>query len=222
MDDLSTYTCKYCNKICKNKNSLAQHEIRCKSNPNRLESAFVKFNKERDRVWNKGLTKETNISIKRQGNAISQRWKKYGSPNKGKVMSDEQKEKISISRINFLKENPDKIPYLLNHSSKISYPEQYFIELFERENIDLQYHKQVGLYQLDFYNDDKKLYLEIDGEQHYQEKSIERDKKRTEKLKERGWNIIMRIRWAEWKTYSYDKRIEILKTIKTYLNTDKI
>lgn len=59
MDDLITYTCKYCNKICKNKNSLAQHEIRCKFNPNRLESAFVKFNKERDKVWNKGLTKET-------------------------------------------------------------------------------------------------------------------------------------------------------------------
>ena len=136
-------------------------------------------------------------------------------------MSDEQKEKISISRINFLKENPDKIPYLLNHSSKISYPEQYFIELFERENIDLQYHKQVGLYQLDFYNNDKKLYLEIDGEQHYQEKSIERDKKRTEKLKEHGWNLIMRIRWAEWKTYSCDIRIVIINNIKAHLYVNK-
>lgn len=27
--------CIYCNKLCKNKNSLAQHECRCKSNPNR-------------------------------------------------------------------------------------------------------------------------------------------------------------------------------------------
>lgn len=28
--------CKYCNKECKNKNSLAQHECRCKDNPNRI------------------------------------------------------------------------------------------------------------------------------------------------------------------------------------------
>ena len=28
--------CKFCNKICKNKNSLAQHEIRCKLNPNKI------------------------------------------------------------------------------------------------------------------------------------------------------------------------------------------
>jgi hypothetical protein len=28
--------CKYCNKLCKNLNSLKQHEVRCKSNPNRI------------------------------------------------------------------------------------------------------------------------------------------------------------------------------------------
>ena len=31
------YICKFCGKECKNKNSLTQHEIRCKENPNRLE-----------------------------------------------------------------------------------------------------------------------------------------------------------------------------------------
>lgn len=30
------YICKYCGRICKNKNSLAQHEIRCKENPNHI------------------------------------------------------------------------------------------------------------------------------------------------------------------------------------------
>jgi nitrite reductase/ring-hydroxylating ferredoxin subunit len=28
--------CKYCNKECKNKRSLAQHELRCKCNPNKI------------------------------------------------------------------------------------------------------------------------------------------------------------------------------------------
>lgn len=30
--------CKYCNKECKNLNSLRQHEIRCKLNPDKIES----------------------------------------------------------------------------------------------------------------------------------------------------------------------------------------
>lgn len=34
--DYSNLICKYCNKTCKNKNSLVQHELRCKENPNRL------------------------------------------------------------------------------------------------------------------------------------------------------------------------------------------
>ena len=28
--------CKYCGKLCKNKNSLAQHECRCDKNPNKI------------------------------------------------------------------------------------------------------------------------------------------------------------------------------------------
>ena len=30
--------CQYCGKECKNKNSLAQHEIRCNNNPNKINS----------------------------------------------------------------------------------------------------------------------------------------------------------------------------------------
>ena len=217
MENLFNYICKYCGKECKNANSLRNHERLCKSNPNRQESSFVKYNKTKGDVWNKGLTKETNDSLRRAGEKLKRHLEKFGAPNKGKSMSDEQKKKISVSRTNFLKENPDKIPYLLNHSSKISYPEQYFIELFNLENIDLQYHKQVGLYQLDFYNEDKKLYLEIDGEQHYQEKSIERDEKRTQNLSSKGWKLIMRIRWSEWKTYSEIEKKKVIEFIKDSL-----
>ena len=217
MENLYNYICKYCGKECKNINSLRNHERFCKSNPNRKESPFVKYNKIRGDVWNKGLTKETNDSLKRAAETLKKRWEIYGNPNKGKSMSDEQKKKISISRSKFLKENPDKIPYLLNHSSKISYPEQYFIELFSLENIDLQYHKQIGLYQLDFYNEDKKLYLEIDGEQHYQEKSIKRDEKRTQNLSSKGWKLIMRIRWTDWKTYSEIEKKKVIEIIKETL-----
>lgn len=37
--------CKFCNKECKNSNSLKNHERLCKLNPSRAESSFIKANK---------------------------------------------------------------------------------------------------------------------------------------------------------------------------------
>lgn len=211
--------CQYCNKSCKSMNSLRNHERLCKMNPNRHESPFVQYNKTKGNVWNKGLSKETDERLAKTSKTLKAAYSsgQYVSYNKGTIMSDEQKLKISKSRKKYLEDHPDRVPYLLNHSSKISYPEQYFIELFDLENIDLQYHKQIGLYQLDFYNEDKKLYLEIDGEQHYQEKSMERDEKRTHNLSSKGWELIMRIRWAEWKTYSEIEKKRVIDIIKDSL-----
>lgn len=31
------YICKYCGRVCKSKNSLVQHKVRCKSNPEHIE-----------------------------------------------------------------------------------------------------------------------------------------------------------------------------------------
>lgn len=41
MDNVKTYICKYCLKVCKNKNSLVQHEIRCKENPNKINLEYL-------------------------------------------------------------------------------------------------------------------------------------------------------------------------------------
>ena len=54
-----TYTCKYCGKICKNKNSLAQHEIRCKENPNRIVNKCNHNSKPKN--TNKWLDKLVNV-----------------------------------------------------------------------------------------------------------------------------------------------------------------
>ena len=67
--------CKYCGKECKNLNSLHNHERLCKLNPNRQESPWVKYNLTKGNVWNKGLTKETDDRVKRQGQTFSQRVK---------------------------------------------------------------------------------------------------------------------------------------------------
>ena len=112
------------------------------------------------------------------------------------------------------------MPYLLNHSSKISFPEQYFIDVFENEKIPFRYHKQIGIYQLDFYNDDLKLYIEIDGEQHFQTKAIERDLARDKYLEFLGWKG-MRIRWSTFKRLDDNGKIEMINRIKLFYNSKK-
>ena len=59
-------SCKYCNKLCKNENSLVQHECRCKQNPNRIKivNNLDSYNHNPNHhAWNKGLTKETDARV---------------------------------------------------------------------------------------------------------------------------------------------------------------
>jgi very-short-patch-repair endonuclease len=118
---------------------------------------------------------------------------------KGRKHSQKTKDILSEKRKKFLQDNPDKVPYLLNHKSKgPSYPEIYWKDVLDSE--DLKYHEQysVGTYSLDFAFPGKKIDLEIDGEQHYVDpRIVEHDKKRTQFLEENGWKII-RVRWSEY------------------------
>lgn len=71
MDDLF---CKYCGKQCKNLNSLKQHEIRCKDNPDKI---ICKSNGNHvgHPAWNKGLTAETDKRVKMNSEAVSRFYK---------------------------------------------------------------------------------------------------------------------------------------------------
>lgn len=118
----------------------------------------------------------------------------------------------------FLERNPDKVPYLLNHSSKISYPERYFMFVFKKEKIDLEYHVQISRYQLDFCDLKQKKYIEIDGESHYVDnKTIKIDKERTEFLEKLGWKCF-RIRWKDYKKLNFDERKKKKNKIKEVEN----
>lgn len=144
--------------------------------------------------------------------------------------SQETKDKISASRKKYLLENPDKVPYLLNHSSKESYPEKYFTEVFKNEGIDVVKNFRIGLYQLDFSIPEKKIDIEVDGSQHYFDKKIvDSDIKRTKFLEENGWDVI-RINWSHYsKLYLYEKElfvnklkkyVECLTKIKPFIKMD--
>lgn len=64
---LTTQYCRYCNKECHSINSLKQHELRCKENPDRKD-----FNKlaEYSTHHRKGKTKETSEEIAKQANIL--------------------------------------------------------------------------------------------------------------------------------------------------------
>lgn len=148
----------------------------------------------------------------KEGNRL--RIKIHGRPK----LTEEHKQKISKVRREYLKNNPDKVPYKLNHYSKrTSYAEKYFIDLIEKEKIDLKHHKNINVYELDFYNEEKMFYFEVDGDQHYLDKRIiESDKRRNEYLFNLGW-FGVRIRWSTYQKLEYHQKEEIVKKLKMYL-----
>ena len=136
---------------------------------------------------------------------------KLSNIGKKRKLSIETKNKISKSRKKYLQENPDKVPYKLNHSSKESYPEKYFNELFINENIKVERYYYIGLYELDFCIVDKKIDIEIDGEQHYVDERIEKsDINRNKFLENLGWTII-RIRWNDKRNYIVELKRKIVE-----------
>jgi very-short-patch-repair endonuclease len=76
-----------------------------------------------------------------------------------------------------------------------SYPEQYFINLFNNQNI-INWEKDYpcGKWFIDFAFIDKMIALEIDGSQHEYTDRKESDEKKDKYLIENGWNVI-RIKW---------------------------
>jgi len=132
--------------------------------------------------------------------------------------SDETKKKISEIRKKYLQENPDKVPYKLNHSSKESYPEKYFTEVFGNEGIEVVKSFNIGIYELDFCILDKKIDIEIDGSQHYyDEKIVESDKRRNKFLEDNGWDII-RINWSDYQKLGFEYKKEYISNLKSYIN----
>ena len=212
--------CKYCGKQYFSLNALIQHEIRCRKNENRINIENSAKN-----IINYNLSdkhKNTNKYIKAMENNLpkpvcsNETKKKISDKLKGRVLSEETKKKISDTRKKQLEENIYASSWLSNHSSKPSYGELYFMDVFENEKIPLKYHKQVGRYQLDFYNEIYKKYIEIDGEQHYTPKGILHDKERTDILLNKGW-IGLRIRWSEFKKLTYKEKVNKINYIKQWL-----
>lgn len=95
--------CQFYGKICKNRNSLCNHERLCKLNPNRQldGSGLIKYNQEvragMKEVWNKGLTKETSQSVLAQ--SLSQKNTKKAQMKVFRPHTEAEKEKLRAAAI---------------------------------------------------------------------------------------------------------------------------
>lgn len=204
------WICEHCKREHKTFLSKRQHEIHCKENPDRIPGA-------RTGKSHKGSNQY--IKARELGLPVPVGAMK-GKPGtfRGRKHSEETREKISKSCIRYLEEHPEKVPYLLNHYSKgPSYPEIYWIDLIKNEKLDLSYHKQIGPYQLDFFNETKLLDLEIDGDQHHLDSRIvESDKRRTKYLEALGWKTL-RVKWSDWQKKEEEEKREFIQLLRAFL-----
>jgi very-short-patch-repair endonuclease len=84
----------------------------------------------------------------------------------------------------------------------MSYAERYFSKIFR----GAQHNLHVNRYFLDFAWPATKVYIEIDGEQHYTPLGIAHDIERTRILQECGWTLIKRIRWSEFQALLHHEK----------------
>ena len=182
--------CPHCGKLFA-KLGIGSHIWRVHTELGKNFNSRANYVKGKHIAWNKGLTKETDFRIEK----ISKSTKKYYESNSGtfsgKVHSDLTKQRISKSRLKFLEENPDKVPYLINHSSKKSYPETLFENALISSNIEgWKYNFQNGIYSYDFAFPQLKIDVEIDGGTHLTDKVQKIDTRRDKFSEETGWYVL--------------------------------
>lgn len=196
------YICKYCGKECKNPNSLRNHERLCKLNLNRQESSFVKYNKLKTdgiiSVWNKGLTKETDIRVKKQSDTAKENFRtgKTKSVWLGRKHSEESKKKMS-DKAKFNHDNG--IGHTWMHRwGEPSYAEKWLYKVLDTNDIVYEKEKPFFGFFLDVAIGNK--CIEIDGEQHYNIDKFPEihnsDIRKDKLLFDNGWKEL-RIRWKD-------------------------
>lgn len=159
-------------------------------------------------------------AIKRGDFVSRNKSQSLSASTKKRTHSTETKNKISIARKKFLLQNPDKVPYKLNHYSKgPSYPEKYFEKILLNNKICFEMEKQISIYTIDFLIG--KIALEIDGEQHYlDERIVKSNFYRDEYLKSIEIETI-RVRWANYQKLSYEEKQNYIKSLIDKLSQSK-
>lgn len=191
------WTCRFCNEIF---NTRSKRDFHYK-NIHPIERK-------------KGVNQYTKAKQENKNIVISENTrKKLSNIWKGKKHKEESKLKISESQ---KKNYQNKSRWYIQGRTQMSYAESYFKGIFDTfENIP-EHNYKVLRFWLDFAWPDKKIYFEVDGEQHYDPKSIIRDNNRKIELEKLGWKCIGKIRWSKYQKLSFKEKKEIIDELKNY------
>ena len=93
-----SFICQFCGRICKNHNSLINHERLCKQNPNAMKpTGFVGKSQIGRTAWNKGLTKEADARVAKNTESVKAYYETHTGSWLGKQHTAESKRKIALS-----------------------------------------------------------------------------------------------------------------------------
>ena len=147
--------CQYCGKQCKNLNSLKQHELRCKENPNRKCCNNIS-----NKGWAKGLTKETDYRINKLSVSKKNYHKTHEGTFTGKHHSEETKKKLSESQL--------KVNHA-NHNRYSKCKKGYFDGIFFMSTWELAYYIYIknNFPYLDIRKCVDRFQYEYEGKKHY-------------------------------------------------------
>ena len=188
--DTTEYECQFCKSPKIGKNSLRQHEIRCKQNSDRflyatniIESNFIAYNKKRKDESIKGenqFTKAERLGLEKPIVSEDTR-KKHSIRSKNTKHTEITKEKLRISMRKVVREKPEsysasnvngrvkKIEYkgfLLDGGWELCFAkwcDDHDIK-WERNNRGFEYkYEGPKIYYPDFYLSEYDLYVEIKG-----------------------------------------------------------
>jgi very-short-patch-repair endonuclease len=125
--------------------------------------------------------------------------KKISDGNRGKIQTEDHNRKISegmkLAHAEGRAWNIGKSRW----NNEKSYPEKFFTRVIENEFEDKNYSSEynVGNYSIDFAWVDKKIAIEIDGDQHIRfQHQIDSDIRKDKLLTSEGWKVL-RIRWKD-------------------------
>lgn len=134
MSSETTYQCMFCLKLCKNSNSLRNHQRLCKSNPNRDISNFEKMTTEQIKNMRHGAyiseeSKQKTRDLLKQRHAEG-RYKSAHANRKGKYIgpdwTEEKRERQSEIMKRVSKENPES--YSSSNRGRTKQIEKYGIK----------------------------------------------------------------------------------------------
>lgn len=199
------YKC-ICGREFDNKQAYNSHQGRCKVNREskgrEVIDTFNKHNKNNG-CWNKGLTKATDIRLKRSGELYSKKVKngEIIPSFKGKKHTKETKKKMSDTAKRQVKEGTHFVYADLKRRNTPSYPEQWLMKVIENNVQNKEYIREYKFhtFSLDFAwlnSNGYKKCIEMDGRFHeFSEVQKDCDRRKDALLKEEGW-LELRLNWS--------------------------